>query len=151
MKVTLLIVLLLGVSSATLAQGKYGHLKSWANEYPLNFRTTPKRNVFALPEIRQPLLKMLGPQNFKRMMNAFGQATLIDVIDGYLIIKGNSEPHTTPLAEQERVTVAVNLNDKEGSIYVIFSGLDESSRNELYCTKGTNCSYIFIAARIRCR
>lgn len=97
MKVTLLIVLLLGVSSATLAQGKYGHLKSWANEYPLNFRTTPKRNVFALPEIRQPLLKMLGPQNFKRMMNAFGQATLIDVIDGYLIIKGNSEPHTTLL------------------------------------------------------
>lgn len=84
-------------------------------------------------------------------MSDLGQVTPINVIDGYLIIQGNTEPHKTPPDEQEEVTVAVSLNDREGSIYVIFSGGGQSGRTESYCTGGRNCSRIFLNARIKCR
>ena len=150
-KSALLLMALLGFASVSSAQSKYGHLKTWANEYPLKLWTKPKVNFFALPEIRQPLLNILGTQNFQRLMADLGQVTPINVIDGYLIIQGNSEPHKTPPEEQEEVTVAVSLNDREGSIYVIFSGRGQSGRAEYHCTGGTNCSRIFLNARIKCR
>lgn len=51
-RLALLLVWLFWFAGAASAQGKYTHLKSWANEYPLKLWAKPKVNFFALPEIR---------------------------------------------------------------------------------------------------
>jgi hypothetical protein len=128
------------LNNAVFAQGKYSHLKKWANEYPLDYTAKPKINFFALPEIRQPLVKLLGTQNFKRLMKDFGMVTPMNLIDGYLIIEGVTS-NRTPDNEIENAIVAVNINDKAGTIMVIFSGIGERfGQVEYFCTNGKTCS-----------
>lgn len=69
--------------------------------YPLDYTTKPKTNFFGLPEIRQPLLKLLGTQNFRWLMKDFGMVTPIDLIDAHFIIEGvtsNRTPLATPVS-----------------------------------------------------
>jgi hypothetical protein len=138
--IILSLILVLCFSSTASAQGKYGHLKKWANEYPLDYTAKPKTNFFALPEIRRPLLKLLGTQNFKRLMKDFGMVTPINLIDGYLILEGVTS-NRTPENEVENVIVAVNMNDEAGTIIVIFSGIGQRfGQVEYFCTNGKTCS-----------
>jgi hypothetical protein len=138
--ITLLLFLIVAFSNTTFAQGKYSHLKKWANEYPLDYTTKPKTNFFELPEIRQPLLKLLGTQNFRRLIKDFGMVTPINLIDGYLIIEGVTS-NRTPENETENVIVAVNINDKPGTIMVMFSGIGERfGQVESFCTNGKTCN-----------
>ncbi|MDX6443125.1 MAG: hypothetical protein QOH71_199 [Blastocatellia bacterium] len=135
---TISLFLLLCFSSITTAQGKFSHLKKWANEYPLDYTAKPKINFFALPEIRQPLLKLLGTQNFRRLIKDLGMVTPINLIDGYLIIEGVTSNRTP---ENENVIVAVNINDKAGTIMVMFSGIGERfGQVESFCTNGKTCN-----------
>jgi hypothetical protein len=135
-RITFPLILMLYFSSTTLAQGKYSHLKKWANEYPLDYTTRPKINFFALPEIRRPLLKLLGTQNFNRLLKDYGMVFPINLIDGYLTIEGVTS-NRTPENEAENVIVAVNINDKAGTIMVIFSGIGERfGLVEYFCTNG---------------
>lgn len=139
-QITLLLFLIVAFSNTTFGQGKYSHLKKWANEYPLDYTTKPKTNFFALPEIRQPLLKLLGTQNFRRLMKDFGMVTPVNLIDGYLILEGVTS-NRTPENEVENTIVAVNLNDKAGTIMVIFSGIGERfGQVEYFCTNGKTCN-----------
>lgn len=137
---TLFVFLALCFSNSVAAQGKYRHLKTWANEYPLDYTTKPKTNFFALPEIRQRLLKLLGTQNFKRLMKDFGMVSPINLIDGYLILEGVTSNRTQE-NEVENAIVAVNINDKHGTIMVIFSGIgNRFGQVEYFCTNGKTCS-----------
>ncbi len=139
-QITLPLLLVICFNSTTTAQGKYAHLKKWANEYPLDYTTKPKTNFFALPEIRRPLLRLLGTQNLRRMMKDFGMVTPINLIGGYLILEGVTS-NRTPATEVENVIVAVNINDKAGTIMVFFSGIGERfGRVEYFCTNGKSCN-----------
>ena len=134
------VVLIVSLSVTTFAQGKYGHLKKWVNEYPLDYTAKPKINFFALPEIRTPLLKLLGPANLRRLMKDFGMVTPINFVDGYLILEGVTS-NRTPDSEVENVIVAVNINDRAGTIMVIFSGIgDRFGQTEYFCTNGKSCN-----------
>jgi len=147
--VSLPLFLVLFFGSTTFAQGKYGHLKKWANEYPLDDTTKPKTNFFALPEIRQPLLKLLGSQNFRRLMKDFGMVTPINLIDGHLILEGVTS-NRTPESEVENAIVAVNINDKAGTLMVIFSGIgDRFGQVEYFCTNGKSCDGLPNETRIK--
>jgi hypothetical protein len=139
-QIILFISLSLCLGVTTFAQGKYRHLKKWANEYPLDYTAKPKINFFALPEIHQPLLKLIGPKNLKRLMKDFGMVTPINLIDGYLILEGVTS-NRTPDNEVENAIVAVNINDRAGTIMVIFSGIgDRFGQTEYFCTNGKSCN-----------
>lgn len=72
-------------------------------------------------------------------MKDFGMVVPINLIDGYLIIEGATS-NRTPENEVENVVVAVNLNDKAGTIMVIFSGIGERfGEVEYFCTNGKPC------------
>ena len=138
-QITLLMILVFCLSSTISAQGKFSHLKKWANEYPLDNTTKPKADFFALPEIRRSLLKLLGVQNLKRLIKDFGMVTPINLIDGYLILEGVTS-NRTPDDEVENAIVAVNINDKPGTIMVVFSGIGERFGHvEYFCTSGQPC------------
>lgn len=73
-------------------------------------------------------------------MKAFGMVTPINLIDGYLILEGVTS-NRTPENEVENTIVAVNINDKAGTIMVIFSGIgNRFGQIEYFCTNGKTCS-----------
>jgi hypothetical protein len=139
-RITSILLLMLCFSGAALAQGKYNHLKKWANETPIDYTTKPKINFFTLPEIHQPLLKLLGTQNLRRLMKDFGMVVPINLIDGYLVLEGVTSNRTLE-DKEENVIVAVNINDKAGTIMVVFSGIGERfGEVEYFCTNGKACN-----------
>ncbi len=104
-------------ASSGLAQVRLNHLKSWANEYPIDNASKPRRNFFQLREIREPLLKLLGKQGFDRLMNSFGLVQPIDLISGYLVLEGAANLHVSPV--EEHAVLAVRLSD--GTMHVAFA------------------------------
>ncbi len=139
-QITFPLFVVLCISSGTSAQGRYSHLKKWANEYPVDYTTKPKTNFFGLPEIRQRLFKLLGRRNLSRLMKDFGMVTPVNLIDGYLILEGVTS-NRTPESEIENAIVAVNISDKAGTIMVVFSGIGERfGQPEYFCTNGKTCN-----------
>ena len=56
------------------------------------------------------------------------------LIDGYLILEGVTS-NRTPESEIENAIVAVNINDKAGTIMVVFSGIGQRfGQPEYFCT-----------------
>jgi hypothetical protein len=116
----ILTALALGVflsASAAAAQVRLNHLKSWANEYPIDNASKPHRNFFQLREIREPLLKLLGKPGFDRLMESFGLVQPIDLISGYLVLEGAANLHVSPV--EEHAVLAVRLSD--GTMHVAFA------------------------------
>ncbi len=139
LRMMLPLLFVLCCSSTAFAEGKYKHLEKWANKYPLDYTTKPETNFFALPEIRRSLSKLLGSRNFKRLLKDSGLLTPINLVDGYLIIEGVPS-NRAPVDEIENVIVAVNTNDRAGTIMVVFSGIGERfGQIEYLCTNGKAC------------
>lgn len=141
-----LIVVLSGLLvSPVFAQrkGKFDHLKTWANETSTRFQGKREISFFMLPEIRQPLLKLLGRQRFTRLRATFELESPIEIISGYLVLEG-WQRHTAPpgyknFAEPyQHAVVAVGLDN--GSIHV---GIRNHGKQEWYSTKGTYTGLVF--------
>lgn len=114
--------------SVQAQSGNLNHLKSWAATTPLDFTVRPKRNLYALPELKTKLLDLLGRERYARLVSWSERVTPIDVIDGYLIAKGFSVS-----GNGGRFIVAIRLYD--GAFDVIFWP-DDDSPPERYRTKG---------------
>jgi hypothetical protein len=117
LKILLTCSIILCSCAAVAAQAKLDHLKKWANEYPIDNNSRPRKNFFELREIREPLLKLLGKQGFERLINSFGLVEPIDVIRGYLVLEGAANLHVSPV--EEHALVAVKLFD--GTMHVAFA------------------------------
>ena len=127
----LLLLSLVGFSQTPPAPTKiFSHLKSWANEYPINNAVRPRRNFFKLPEIDSSLHRILDQSQYKRLLDAMGLISPIDVIDQYLVIKGVTNPHSGN--DLENALVAVRLYN--GDIFVAIEG--EDGHVDWYCTAG---------------
>jgi hypothetical protein len=120
-------LLFLLICTPSYGQKSLSHLNTWANEYPIDQTVRPKRNIFLLPEVRQPLLRLLGTQNFRRLLNTFDLENPIDLIDGNLVIDGFKR-----LSEHnEKARVVININT--GIIHVRFEFDD---KKETFSSKG---------------
>jgi hypothetical protein len=91
-------------------------LKWWAGEYPIDL-DTPERDFFKVPEVYRELTNLLGVAGYERLRRDFGLMESGDVIQGCLVLKGSTNPHTT--GEDERAAVAVQLYT--GKFSVLFS------------------------------
>lgn len=90
-------------------KSKLAHLKSWANEYPIDATSEPRRDIFALPEVRAPLARLLGRQGFSNMVAAFDRVSPSDLVNGYLLLHG----WTNTRAQPETYLVIINLESGE--------------------------------------
>src|SRR4051812_44214112 len=89
LKLTLALLLCLVSSLEARAQKRnLNHLKTWAYESPLS-DVRPRRDLFALPEVKSRLLALLGPAKYKRIYEWSVLVKPMDIIDGYLIAKGS--------------------------------------------------------------
>ncbi|HEX8709930.1 MAG TPA: hypothetical protein VF723_16945 [Pyrinomonadaceae bacterium] len=106
-------------SGAAVAQNRLNHLRSWAGRYPTHRTGRLTRNFFQLPEIRQPLLKLLSRVDFNLLTRAYQVETPVKRLGDYLAVKV-CRPH---LCDTDNAGFAINLRD--GSIYVRMSGTNE--------------------------
>ncbi len=107
-------------------------LKWWAGEYPLDMNS-PNRGFFKVPEVHEALIKLLGVPGYERLQRDFGLMEPVDMISGYLVLKGLTNPHATAIGAQEKAAVAVQLGT--GKFYVLFS--PEGGKAELSTSGGT--------------
>ncbi len=128
-KILLIVSILFCSTAIASAQGKLDHLKKWANEYPIDNASKPRKNFFQLREIREPLLKLLGKQGFERLINSFGLVEPIDLIRGHLVLEGAADLHVSPI--EEHAVVAVKLSD--GTMHVAFN---RAGKIEWFSTQG---------------
>jgi hypothetical protein len=130
----LLIVALLLCSAAPLpaqqSKGKFDYLKSWANTDPLDFTVKPRRNFYALPEIHSRIIRLVGEQGYKRIIDHSELVTPIDLIGGYLVARG----FTKTKEPDETIIVAVRLWD--GTLHVGLIPRDGSPA-EWHSSKGS--------------
>ena len=105
-------LLLLCLSGAAVAQGRPGHLRSWAGKYPTNKRGRVTTSFFSLPEIRTPLLRLLSRTDFRLLTKEYEVQTPIKQIDDYLALKV-CRAHS---CDEEGGGLAINL--RTGVIYV---------------------------------
>lgn len=110
-------------------QRDFSYLKKWANEYPIEKEKHPPQDFFSLPEIKAPLMSVLGLANFKRLLNAFGLVEPIDLINGYLVLRGFTNNHLSQV--DERALVVVRLSN--GAIHV---GMERNGKVEIFSTEG---------------
>lgn len=134
--------LLVGPVSAQ-RKGKFDHLKSWANGSSTRLEGKREISFFMLPEIRRPLLKLLGRERLTRLRATFELESPIEIISGYLVLEGWQRPTAPPgyknFAEPyQHAVVAVGLND--GSIHV---GIRNHGKQEWYSTKGKYTDLVF--------
>ena len=102
-------LIVLTVSHTATGKHNLSHLKVWANEYP---SLSKKRSIFAVPEVRRPLLRLLGRDGFAKLTSTFSTQAPIDVIEGFLVLEG-WKPASYPA---ERALIAIDLNN--GDFYV---------------------------------
>ena len=109
---TALALALFCLSGAALAQTGLGHLRSWAGKYPTVKKGRVTRSFFNLPEIRQPLLKLLKRSDYNLLTREYNVETPIKQIGDYLAVKV-CRPHA---CDTDQGAFAINL--KNGFIYV---------------------------------
>jgi hypothetical protein len=100
------------LSSAAPAQNGLGHLKSWAGKYPTSKKGKVTRSFFNLPEIRQPLMKLLKRSDYNLLTREYAVETPIKQIGDYLAVKV-CRPHA---CDTDEGALAINLNT--GFIFV---------------------------------
>lgn len=119
---------------------KFDWLKKWVGKYPIDFdghpnpdTHPPSKNFFELPQIRQPLMKILKKEDFDKLTKDDWLIQPIELIADYLIIE-RCRPHFCP---NEQVVLAVNL--QSGSIHVGFwkeYGEIGSGKRQWFSTQG---------------
>ena len=121
-------VLLLAGSNA-LAQGKYDHLKSWNDEYPTYNKSG--RKFFNLPEVREPLRKLLPRRIFFLLTRGHTKEGPIRIVGNYLtaLVCGSPESYGC----DNQTMLVIDLDD--GSMYVAFD-FNSRDRRRYFATKG---------------
>lgn len=94
------------------AQTGLGRLKSWAGKYPTERKGRVTRKFFSLPEIRQPLLKLLKRGDYNLLTRDYAVETPIKQLGDYLAVKV-CRPHN---CDTEQAAFAINLTT--GFVYV---------------------------------
>lgn len=110
-----LVLILVATSSNAMAQGNYSDLKTWDGQYP-TYNKSP-RKFFGLPQVRDPLRKLLPRRVYFLLTKGHTKEGLIKIVRNYLkaIVCGSPESYGC-----DNITVLViDLND--GSMYVAFN------------------------------
>jgi len=118
------------------SQGKFARLKSYAGKYPSD-EQDPTRHFWNLPELKQPLLKMLGRRDFDRLSGRSVHSVegAVTLHDDYLFAS-NCQYHCCPCRNN---LLIVDLRD--GRMYAVFRDqVGRSSRERVRWTsaKGRN-------------
>jgi hypothetical protein len=122
------VLILITLCSNGMAQGKYESLKTWDGQYP-TYNKSPHK-FFDLPEVRQPLRKLLPPRVYFLLIKGHTKEGPIKIVGNYLkaIVCGSPKSYGC-----DSITMLViDLND--GSMYV---GFDlHSPQPKYFATKG---------------
>src|SRR5438270_4660887 len=121
--------LLLFAGTNVLAQGKYDRLKTWNGEYPTYNKSG--RKFFNLPEVRQPLRRLLPRRIYFLLTRGHTKEGPIKVVRNYLraLVCGSPESYGCDNATM----LVINLDD--GSMYVAFD-FYSPDRRRYFATKG---------------
>ena len=107
------------------SQGGFSRLRSYVGKYPSD-EQDPTKHFWDLPEIKQPLLKMLGHGDFSRLSGRSVHSVegAVELRDNYLFA-GNCQYHCCPCQSN---LLIVDLRD--GRMYAIFRDQVGRSRTE---------------------
>jgi hypothetical protein len=108
--VALLLCCLSGVT--TSAQGGLGSLQNWAGRYPTHRTGRVTRRFFQLPQIRRPLVALLGRADFNLLTREYVVETPIKRIGDFLAVKVCRQ-HA---CNTDQAAFAINL--RTGFVYV---------------------------------
>ena len=105
--------------------GKFARLSSYAGKYPSD-EQDPTRHFWNLPEIKQPLLKMLGRKDFRRLSGRSVHSVegAVKLHENYLFA-GNCQYHCCPCRSN---LLIVDLRD--GRMYAVFRDQVGRARRE---------------------
>lgn len=81
---TLLFFCLSGIAAA---QGNLENLRRWTGKYPTLKHGKVKTSFFKLPEVQQPLLKLLSRRDYDLLTHEYAVETPIKEIGDYLAVK----------------------------------------------------------------
>ena len=120
--------------SVVESPGKFARLSSYAGKYPSD-EQDPTRHFWNLPEIKQPLLKMLGRKDFRRLSGRSVHSVegAVKLHENYLFA-GNCQYHCCPCRSN---LLIVDLRD--GRMYAVFRdqvGLSSRERVRWTSAKG---------------
>jgi hypothetical protein len=107
-------LLLLCFSASVLAQDKLGQLKSWDGKptQDVDDKGKVKADFFALPEVRNPLKRMLTPADFMLVTRSYSVGSPLKLMGDFLATT-MCRPHN---CGDERAGLAINLST--GDMYV---------------------------------
>lgn len=94
------------------------HLKNWVGEYPIDKQSKPPKNFLNLPEIRKPLIDIIGDKYFERLQNNYYLTTPIELIDNHLVLDFPPNNHLN--RESDRIIIVIGLSD--GAMHVALQG-----------------------------
>jgi hypothetical protein len=100
----------------TRPRGRLAHLKTYAGEIPVDYAKRPHQNLLGLPELKAPLLKLLGANGYHRLVDDFEVQSPIEILSSEL--KGG------------RATifwVASAFNKRSGENVILIIDLDDPS------------------------
>lgn len=112
-KLIALALLLCCLSSAAAAQGKLGHLKSWAGKYPTERKGKATTKFFAAPEIRRPLVSLLSRRDYNLLTRTYTVEVPIKLLGNYLATKVCMQ-HA---CDSDNAGFVIDLRD--GTVYVM--------------------------------
>jgi hypothetical protein len=101
-----------GAVAVARGQSRLSHLRAWAGRYPTHKTGRVTRHFFQLPEIRRPVLSLLGRNDFSLLTREYGVETPIKQIGDFLAVKV-CRPHA---CDQDQAGFAINL--RTGFVYV---------------------------------
>ena len=128
-RITILFMLLFGASNV-LAQGKYDYLKSWSGVYPTYNKS--KERFFNLPEVREPLRKLLPRRIFFLLTRGHTKEGPIKLVRSYLTVLVCGAPKSYRCDNQ--TMFVLNLDD--GAMYVAYN-FDLPDKRRDFATRGT--------------
>ncbi len=109
-----LVLILLATCSNAVAQRNYADLKAWDGQYP-TYNKSP-RKFFDLPEVRDPLRKLLPRRVYFLLTKGHTKEGPIKIVRNYL--KANVCGSPESYSCDHITTLAIDLDD--GSMYVAF-------------------------------
>lgn len=95
---------------------KLEHLRKWIGKYPINPDDKKFRNFFALPEVKNILVKTLPKRGYQNLLNHFYGVDLIEEKEGFLVMLGTTKRKTS--GEVDYALVA--LKPETGETHVVF-------------------------------
>lgn len=107
-----LMLLLFCVSGSVAAQGNLENLRRWVGKYPTLKHAKVTTSFFKLPDIQQPLLKLLSRRDYNLLTHEYAVETPIKQIGDYLAVKV-CRPHN---CDDEQAAFAIDL--RTGFIFV---------------------------------